>query len=146
VTRHTAPTAGAAIDQGLVTSCGWQADVHVTAVEGGEVVLTVQDSADGEAWADLAGATSVAFAAPGAQRMIGDPTATVRRHVRAVSSGSFTAASFVVSFVRHEEPQDYAGPLFTPMVMHAPTGVAPEGTEATAPVEAPAAPKAGRRR
>lgn len=120
MTRHTKPTAGDPHDQVTpVTAHGWQADLHVVAVDG-DVTVTLQDSADGKTWTDLDGGAFTAFTASGAQRLIGAPTATVRRHVRACSAGEFTDAAFAVTFVRHEAPQDGTGPLFTPMIRHAP--------------------------
>jgi hypothetical protein len=84
-------------------SQGWAAYLHVFAFTGTSVTVKIQDSADGATWADLAGASFAAVAVKSAQRLAaGSSTATVRRYVRAVSSGTFTNAVYAVNFVRYE--------------------------------------------
>lgn len=82
---------------------GWQAYLHVFALTGTNVVITLQDSADNAAFANLTGGafTSVT-AAPAWQRLEGGRTATTRRYFRIVSSGVFTSATFAVVFVRND--------------------------------------------
>lgn len=97
---------GATVDLGSTPtsySQGWAAYLHVFALTGTSVTVKIQDSADGATWADLTGASFAAAAAVGAQRIASaSATATVRRYVRVVSSGTFTNAQFAVNFVRYE--------------------------------------------
>lgn len=99
-----APGNGTGVDQTTVsTAFGWQAYLHVTALTGTNVVITLQDSADNATFANLTGGafTSVT-AAPGFQRLTAPgSTDTVRRYVRIVSSGTFSSATFLVQFVRN---------------------------------------------
>lgn len=98
---------GPAVDLGagppVSYSFGWAAYLQVNAFTGTSVTVKVQDSADGATWADLAGASFLAATGRGAQRIAGaSSTATVRRYVRVVSSGTFTNAVYAVNFVRYE--------------------------------------------
>ena len=99
----TSPATG--FDQTLVSSSfGWQAYLHVTAITGTSATVTIQDSADNSTFAALAGGSAFT-AATGAtsQRIVSSsPTATVRRYVRAITTGTFTLATFAVIFVRNE--------------------------------------------
>lgn len=104
VKTDTSATNGTGIDYGAVSTLfGWQAYLHVFAVTGTSVTVTVQDSADNVTFANLTGGafTAVAGAATSAQRLAGGSTATVRRYVRAITTGTFTNAQFAVSFVRN---------------------------------------------
>jgi hypothetical protein len=63
---------GPTVDLGAVPisySFGWVAHLHVMAFTGTSVTVKIQDSADGSAWADLAGGGFVAATAIGAQRL-----------------------------------------------------------------------------
>lgn len=101
----TAAGNGTSYDTGVVsTAFGWAMYLHVFAFTGTSVTVKVQDSADNSAWADITGATFVAATAVGSQRVSAGPTstATVRRYLRVVSSGTFSNAVFGVNFVRYE--------------------------------------------
>ena len=92
---------GAGVDLTTVsTAFGLQAYLQVFALTGTSVTVKIQDSADNATWADLAGASFAAAAGPGAQRIA--VAGTVRRYLRAVSSGTFTAAVFSLVAVRNE--------------------------------------------
>lgn len=98
---------GTSIDLGAVPvsfSFGWAAYLHVFAFTGTSITVKMQDSADGTTFADLAGAGFVAASGLGSQRISAGQTstATVRRYVRLVSTGTFSNAQFAVNFVRHE--------------------------------------------
>lgn len=98
---------GTTLDLGALPvsySFGWSAYLHVFAFTGTSVTVKVQDSADGTTWADLSGAAFLAATAIGSQRISAGQvsTATVRRYVRLVSTGTFSNAQFAVNFVRHE--------------------------------------------
>lgn len=86
----------------LQTSFGAQAYLHVTGFTGTSVTVAVQDSADNSTFAAVAGlAFTAVTAAPNAQRIAIANTSTVRRYVRAVTTGTFTSATFAVAFMRN---------------------------------------------
>lgn len=84
------------------TLFGWQAYLQVTALTGTNVIVTLQDSADNAAFANLTGGafTSVT-AVPATQRLTGGPTDTVRRYIRAITTGTFSSATFTLVFIRN---------------------------------------------
>ncbi len=104
----TAATNGAAVDDsilGAATAFGAQAYLHVSAVVGTSVTVVIQDSADNSTFAPVTGLTFAAVApggAPQAQRLATANNATIRRYVRAVTTGTFTSATFVVAYSRNE--------------------------------------------
>jgi hypothetical protein len=99
----TTATNGTGLDTLASVSFGWQAYLHVTALTGTNVVVTLQDSADNVSFANLTGGAFTSATAVGAQRLAGGSTATVRRYVRAISSGTFSSATFVVSFIKNAQ-------------------------------------------
>lgn len=103
----TAATNGTGYDTGVVsTAFGWSAYLHLFAFAGTDVTVTIQDSADGAAWANLTGG---AFPAQSSAQLgltlRGGLTATVRRHLRVITTGTFNPATFAVQFVRFEAAQ-----------------------------------------
>ena len=101
----TAAGNGTSYDTGVVsTAFGWAMYLHVFAFTGTSVTVKVQDSANNSVWADITSATFAAASAVGSQRVSAGPTstATVRRYLRVVSSGTFSNAVFGVNFVRYE--------------------------------------------
>lgn len=97
----TAATNGPGLDQSAATSHGAQAFLHVTGVTGTSVTVTIEDSADGSSWAPVTGLAFTAATGPGAQRLATAGDATIRRHVRAVTTGTFTSGTFAVALVRN---------------------------------------------
>lgn len=100
----TTATNGTGVDQTTVsTAFGWQAYLQVFAFSGTSVTVKIQDSADNSTFADLSGAAFTAATGVTNQR-IASPgaTDTVRRYVRAVTSGTFTSATFAVVFVQNQ--------------------------------------------
>lgn len=100
----TAATNGTTVDQTTVsTAFGWQAYLQVFSITGTSVTVTLEDSANNSAWTALTGGAFIAVASPGpgTQRLVGGSTATVRRYIRATTSGTFTSAVFAVMFVRN---------------------------------------------
>lgn len=96
-------TNGTGVDFTTVTTLfGWQAYLHVFAFTGTSVTVTLQDSADNISFANLTGGAFTAATGITAQRLEGGRTATVRRYVRAITSGTFSNAVFAVSFTRNE--------------------------------------------
>lgn len=97
-----AATNGTALDSGVTSTLfGGQAYLQVNAFTGTSVTVKLQDSADNSTFADLAGAAFIAATARGAQRLALSNSATVRRYVRAVTTGTFSNAVFQVTFVRN---------------------------------------------
>lgn len=98
-----AATDGTGVDLTTVsTTFGWQAYLHVFAFTGTSVTVTLQDSADNVSFANLTGGAFTAATGITSQRLAGSPTATVRRYVRAITSGTFSNAVFAVAFTRNE--------------------------------------------
>ncbi|MFD6035722.1 hypothetical protein ACFWHF_14445 [Streptomyces griseoincarnatus] len=99
----TAATNGTGVDlTDTSTTFGWQAYLQVFSVTGTSVTVKIQDSADNSTFADLSGASFTAATGPGWQRtQASSGTATVRRYVRVVTSGTFSNAQFAVLFVRN---------------------------------------------
>lgn len=95
----TVATNGTSVD-GLASSAfGGQAYLHVEAFTGTSVTVTIQDSADNSAWANVTGGAFVAATARGAQRLA--IPGTIRRYVRATTTGTFSNAVFLVTFSRN---------------------------------------------
>lgn len=92
---------GTGVDFAASTSLGWQAYLQVFSITGTSVTITLEDSADNVSFATFTGSAFAAAAARGTQRLQGGASATVRRYVRAVSSGTFTEAIFNVVFVKN---------------------------------------------
>jgi hypothetical protein len=81
----------------LQSAFGAQAYLQVTGFTGSSVTVAVQDSADGTTYAAVTGLTFTAVtAAPAWQRLATAGNATLRRYVRAVTTGTFSSATFAV--------------------------------------------------
>ena len=97
---------GLSVDLGAVPisySFGWAVYLHVFAFTGTSVTVKVQDSADNATWADVTGAVFTAATGRTAQRITGaSTTATVRRYLRVVSTGTYSNAVYAVNFIRYE--------------------------------------------
>jgi hypothetical protein len=93
---------GASIDYGAAQAgaYGLQAYLHVFAFTGTSVTVKLQDSADNGTFADIAGAAFAAASGVTSQR-IAVSAVTVRRYVRAVTTGTFSNAVFAVAVVRN---------------------------------------------
>jgi hypothetical protein len=102
VRTDTTGTNGTGFDGAASTSFGAQFYLQMTAVVGTSCTVKIQDSADNSSWADLSGAafSAVLAGTVSAQRIA--VTGTVRRYLRAVSSGTFSSASFAVLAVRNQ--------------------------------------------
>lgn len=96
----TTATNGTAIDGTASTSNGAQFYLHVTGFTGTNVTVTMQDSADNVTFAAISGAAFTAATGVTSERIA--VTGTIRRYVRAVTSGTFTSATFVVNGIRNE--------------------------------------------
>lgn len=95
-------TNGSSIDYGAVsTAFGMAAYLHVFAFTGTSVTVTIEDSADNVSFAAIASGAFTAATGITSQRIATGTTATIRRYVRAVTSGVFSNAIFAVNFVRY---------------------------------------------
>lgn len=101
----TAATNGTGIDTAASASFGWSAFLHLTAFTGTNITVAVEDSADNATYAALSGGSFGALTGIGAVRIAGaTSTATARRYLRAVTSGTFTSATFAVVFHKGSDP------------------------------------------
>lgn len=81
----------------LATAFGFQAYLQALALTGSTVTVTLQDSADNVTYTNIAsGAFTAVTAAPTTQRLAVGGTATVRRYIKVVTSGTFTSFAFAV--------------------------------------------------
>lgn len=94
-------TNGASLDGTASSTLGLQAYLHLFAFTGTSVTVKLQDSADNSAWADLTGAAFTVATARGAQRIATTSGQTVRRYLRAVTTGTFSNAVFAVNAIRN---------------------------------------------
>ena len=104
--EDTNTTTGAGIDQTAATSTGWTAHLHVTLVDGGSWVVTIQDSADNSSFSTIA--TFAAKTTTGAERLLSaSATTTVRRYVRVVATRTGGSAgqgiTYTLAFARSNE-------------------------------------------
>lgn len=100
----TTATNGTAIDTLASASFGAQAYLQVTALTGTNVIVTIEDSADNVSFAAVTGLTFTSVTAvPAFERLATASGATVRRYIRAATTGTFTSASFVVAVVKNSE-------------------------------------------
>lgn len=100
-TTATSPATG--IDTTASASFGGQAYLQITAFTGTSVVVSVQDSADNSTFAAVSGFsfTSVT-SAPAYERIQLAATATLRRYLRVITTGTFTNLTFSVVVVKNE--------------------------------------------
>lgn len=106
-TSATSPATG--LDTLASADFGLQAYLHVFSLTGTSCTVTLQDSADNSSFAAIgSGVAFSAAPAPGAQRIATSNTQTVRRYVRAITTGTFTECTFAVVLVKNE----HAGVVF----------------------------------
>jgi hypothetical protein len=98
-TTATSPATG--LDGGGSTTFGAQAYLQVFAFTGTSVTVTLQDSADNSTFAAIASPMAFAAASGITTERIAI-TGTVRRYVRAITSGTFSNAVFSVNFIRND--------------------------------------------
>lgn len=95
-------TNGASIDTSAAASFGAQAYLQVFAFTGTSVTVTIEDSADNSAFAAVAGLAFTAATGITTERLATANTATIRRYLRAVTTGTFSNAVFSVIVVKNE--------------------------------------------
>lgn len=99
----TTATNGTAVDFAAATSFGFQAYLQVFSVTGTSVTVTLEDSADNLSFLPISGGAFTAATTKGAQRIqSSSATGTVRRYVRAVTTGTFSNAVFAVSITKND--------------------------------------------
>lgn len=98
---ESAATNGASLDGGASSAHGLQAYAQCFALGSGSPTVKLQDSADDSSWADITGATFGVVAANTTYRIATAAGSTVRRYVRAVTTGTFAGVDFAVSFTRN---------------------------------------------
>lgn len=102
-TAATSPATG--LDTLASASFGAQVYLHVFAVTGTSVTVTLQDSADNATFAAIASPISFSAVLGGAtlaQRVAVANTTTIRRYVRVITTGTFSNAQFAVNLVKNE--------------------------------------------
>lgn len=102
VRTDTTGTNGATLDGAASSSVGAQFYLQVFSVTGTSVTVTIEDSANGTDWTALSGMAFTAAAGVTWQRIATASGATVRRYLRATTSGTFTDAQFTVVAVRNQ--------------------------------------------
>lgn len=99
-TTATSPATG--VDFAASTSFGWQAYLQAFSFTGTSCTVTLQDSSDNSTFAGFTGSAFTAITAATTQRLVSSsPTATVRRFVRAITTGTFSQCSFNVVFMKN---------------------------------------------
>lgn len=100
-TTATSPATG--LDTAVSLSFGWQAYLQVLSFTGTSVTVTIQDSADNATFATITGGAFTAATAVGAERLqSASATATVRRYIRVITTGTFSQATFAVVINKNE--------------------------------------------
>lgn len=102
VRSDSTATNGASIDTAASVSFGAQAFLHVFSFTGTSVTIKIQDSADNSAWADLTGGGFTLVAGATSERIATSPTQAVRRYLRVITTGTFSAVTFAVNVVKNE--------------------------------------------
>lgn len=99
----TTATAGSFVDDGGSTALGGQAYVQLTAFTGTSVTIAVQHATtSGGSYANVTGLATSALTAIGAVRLATTPTTTINEFVKVTTTGTFTSATFAVSFMRNK--------------------------------------------
>lgn len=99
---HTTGTTVASVDGGATaaTDFGCAAYLHVFALTGTNVVVTLEHSSDDLAWDTLLTFTS-ATAVTAERVAVAAGTGAIERYVRIVTTGTFTSATFAVALCRY---------------------------------------------
>lgn len=97
--EDTNTTTGATKDDTAATSTGWQAHLHVFAVDAGSWVIKLQDSADNSSWSDVSGGAFTAATGATSERLESSTTTTqLRRYVRYVATRTGGTAGDGITF------------------------------------------------
>lgn len=97
--EDTNTTTGATKDDGAATTTGWQAHLHVFAVDGGSWVIKLQDSANGSAWSDVSGGAFAAATGAASERLVSAAATTeLRRYLRYIATRTGGSAGDGITF------------------------------------------------
>src|SRR5690606_22628196 len=105
IREDTAATNGDSVDFEASTSFGLQMYVQLFEFTGTDVTIKVQsssDDGDGDAFADVTGATTGALTAVGGRRVATANNLSIERYLRVVTTGTFSVANFAVMVVKNE--------------------------------------------
>ena len=100
-TTHAAATTGVSLDHGAPTSHGLMAQLQLIDVDSGTVAATIEHSANGTTWSTLVNFASASGRS--AERVT--VSGAIDRHLRVVTSGTFSDAKLAVA-VRRGTAQD----------------------------------------
>jgi len=106
--RQTISSAGTvtpSFDHAAATTFGAAAYLHVFALTSGTATVKVQDSADNSTFADVTGLTFTAVTGATYERIATSATATIRRYLRVVTTGTFSTLDCAVSIVVYPTSQ-----------------------------------------
>lgn len=96
--EDTNTTTGSSKDDTAATTSGWQAHLHVTAVDGGSWVVKLEDSADNSSWSDVTSGAFTAATGATSQRLESASGATLRRYVRYTATRTGGSAGDGITF------------------------------------------------
>ena len=99
---ESAATNGASVDTVASASFGASFFLVCTALGSGTPTIKIQDSADDSSFSDVTGATFGTVAALDNEIVQTAVTATVRRYVRVITTGTFASLSFAVLMCKHK--------------------------------------------
>lgn len=102
VRSDSTATNGASIDTAAAVSFGAQAFLHVYSFTGTSVTIKIQDSANDSDWADLTGGGFTLVTGATSERIATSATQEVRRYVRVITTGTFSAVTFTVNIVKND--------------------------------------------
>lgn len=102
VRSDTTATNGTSIDTTASVSFGAQAFLHVFSFTGTSVTIKIQDSADNVSFADLTGGAFTTVTGPTSERIATSSTQAVRRYLRVITTGTFSAVTFAVNVIKNE--------------------------------------------
>lgn len=94
--------AGSGLDGGAATAFGAAAYLQALSIASGSATVAVQDSADGVTWTNVAGLAFSVIAGRAVERLETARTATIRRHLRANVTGTFTNLVAAVAINRYQ--------------------------------------------
>jgi len=104
-TDTVSPTSGTAVDLGTgSTSFGAQMYLQAFALTGTSCTVLIQHSTDSgsvDPWTTVTGGSFTPFTGPSSERLTTASNATIKRYVRATSSGTFTSATFCAVICRN---------------------------------------------
>lgn len=104
----TVPADGDTVDLDTITGVvgptefGLQAYLHVLALEGTDITVTLQESTNGTTWTDVTGGAFDEATGITSQRITTARDQAVPRYLRASTTGTFTSATFSVAVNRSE--------------------------------------------